>query len=127
MKRIFAISSLIAVLFVATLGFAETQSKSEKLSKEQLNSLISAAKTAAQHQRIADYYQARAQDYLAQAKEHEGMVAAYTANSSMSTDKNRASTIGHCEYFVKTFNDMAVKSQELVKLHEQMAKDAEQK
>jgi len=38
-----------------------------------------------------------------------------------------ASTIGHCEYFVNTFNELAVKSQELAKLHEQMGKDTEQK
>jgi hypothetical protein len=36
-------------------------------------------------------------DYLAQAKEHEAMVAAYKANSSLSNDKNQASTISHCE------------------------------
>ncbi len=63
----------------------------------------------------------------AQAAEHEAMVAAYKANTSLSTEKNRASTIGHCEYFVTTFKELAVKSQELAKLHEQMAKDVEQK
>ena len=55
------------------------------------------------------------------------MIAAYKANSSLSTEKNRSSTIGHCEYFVKTFKEMAIKSQELAKLHEQMAKDTDQK
>lgn len=127
MKRIFAISSLIAVLFATTLAFAKTQPKSEKIGKEQLNTLIATAKTPAEHQRIANYYQVQAQDYRAQAQEHEGMVAAYKANSSLSTDKNRTSTIGHCEYFVKTFKDMAVESQELARLHEEMAKNAAHK
>jgi hypothetical protein len=36
-------------------------------------------------------------------------------------------TINHCEYFVQTFKDLAAKSQELAQLHDQMAKDAEQK
>jgi hypothetical protein len=67
------------------------------------------------------------QDYRAQAVEHEAMVAAYKANTSLSNEKNRASTLGHCEYFVKTFNELAAKSHELAKLHEQMSKDAEQK
>jgi hypothetical protein len=115
-------------LFVATLGHAaKLQPEPEKLSNQQLNTLISTAKTPAEHQRIAQFYQSQAQDYLAQAQEHEAMVAAYKANSSLSTDKNRASTIGHCEYFVKTFKDLAVKSQELAKLHELMAKGAGQK
>jgi hypothetical protein len=64
--------------------------------------------------------------YLVQAKEHEQMVAAYKANPSL-TAKSQASTINHCEYFVKTFNELAVKSQELAKLHKQMANDVEQK
>src|ERR1017187_877489 len=42
----------------------------EHLSKHQLNTLIATAKTPADHQRIAQFYQAQAQDYLAQSKEH---------------------------------------------------------
>jgi hypothetical protein len=132
MKRTFAVLSVLSLAFVmtaATFGQAPstTQSKPEHLSKQQLNTLIASAKTPAEHQRIANFYEARAQDYRAQASEHEAMVAAYKANSSLSTDKNRASTIGHCEYFVQTFKDMAVKSHELAQLHEEMAKGAEQK
>lgn len=67
--------------------------------------------------------EAKALDYRAQAQEHESMIAAYKANSSLSTKKNRASTIGHCEYFDQTFKDKAVKSHELAQLHEQMDKD----
>ena len=54
------------------------------------------------------------------------MVAAYKANPSL-TAKSQASTINHCEYFVQTFKDLAAKSQELAQLHDQMAKDAEQR
>jgi hypothetical protein len=114
---------------VTVVAFGQTissqQTKPEHLSKRQLNSLIATAKTPAEHQRIAQYYQAKAQDYLAQAKEHKQMVAAYKANPSL-TAKSQASTINHCEYFVQTFKDLAAKSQELAQLHDQMAKDAEQ-
>jgi hypothetical protein len=132
MKRtlsIFSILSLAFVMSVAAFGqiASAQQPKPEHLSKRQLNTLIATAKTPAEHQRIAQYYQTKAQDYLAQSKEHEAMAAAYKANSSMSTNKNRASTISHCEYFAQTFKDLAAKSQELAQLHDQMAKDAEQK
>jgi Tfp pilus assembly protein FimT len=129
MKRTIAILSLVLALTAAAFAQAAPaqQLKPEHLSKQQLNTLIATARTPAEHQRIAQYYEAKAQDYLAQAREHEQMVAAYKANSSLSTDKNRASTIGHCEYFVQTFKELAVKSQELAQLHEQMARDAEQK
>jgi hypothetical protein len=131
MKRTISIFSILSLAFVMTVAaFGQTtsaqQTKPEHFSKRQLNTLIATAKTPAEHQRIAQYYQAKAQDYLAQAKEHEQMVAAYKASPSL-TAKSQASTINHCEYFVKTFNELAVKSQELAKLHAQMAKDGEQK
>jgi hypothetical protein len=131
MKRTLSILSILSLAFVITaVAFSQTasaqQTKPEHFSKRQLNTLIAEAKTPAEHQRIAQYYQAKAQDYLAQAKEHEQMVAAYKANPSL-TAKSQASTINHCEYFVQTFKDMAAKSQELAQLHGQMAKGAEQK
>lgn len=123
--------ALVAMFMIIAAALAQTpaapQAKPEHLSKQQLNTLIASAKTPAEHERLAQYYRAQANDYLAEAKDHESMVAAYKANPSLSNEKNRASTIGHCEYFVKTFKELAVKSQELATLHEQMAKDAEQK
>jgi hypothetical protein len=132
MKRTFAVLSVLSLAVVMTFAsVAQTpstlQPKPEHLSKQQLNTLIATAKTPVEHERIAKFYELTAQDYKAQALEHEAMIAAYKANSSLSTNKNQASTINHCEYFVTTFKEMAVKSQELAQLHEQMAKDAEQK
>lgn len=129
MKRTIAALSLAFVLTVA--AFAQVapapQPKPEHLTKQQLNTLIATAKTPAEHRRIAQYYRAKALDYQAQAKEHEAMVAAYKANSSLSNDKNQASTISHCEYFVTTFKALADNSQELATLHERMAKEAPEK
>jgi hypothetical protein len=49
---------------VTVVAFGQTissqQTKPEHLSKRQLNSLIATAKTPAEHQRIAQYYQAKA-------------------------------------------------------------------
>jgi hypothetical protein len=83
-------------------------------------------RTPAEHERIARTYRAQARGYLAEAKEHSAMVVAYKANPNINA-KNQAATIGHCEYFAAKFNDMAVKSQELAELHEQMAKGGGQK
>jgi hypothetical protein len=129
MKRKITILSLALALTVAAFAQAGAaqQPKPEHFSKQQFNTPIANAKTPAEHQRILQFYTAKAHDYRSEAVEHEAMVAAYKENSSLSTDKNRASTIGHCEYFVKTFKELAVKSQELATLHEQTAKEAEQK
>src|ERR1039458_1501179 len=132
MKRTFAALSVLSLAFAITVAaFSQAapapQTKPEHLSKQQLDTLIANANTPADHERIARYYQAKALDYLAQAKEHEAMVAAYKANSSLSNDKNQASTISHCEYFVTTFNALAENSQELATLHERMAQEAPEK
>jgi hypothetical protein len=82
-----------------------------------------AANTPAEHQRIAQSYRDQAQDYMAQAKQHQAMIVAYKASPNV-TSKNQAATIDHCVYFVAKFNEMAAKSIELAQLHDQMAKVA---
>jgi hypothetical protein len=52
------------------------------------------------------------------------MIAMYKANPALSNDKNQASTINHCEYFVTTFKALADNSQDLAAMHERMAKEA---
>ena len=129
MKRTLSILSLLFVLTFA--AFAQSaaipQQKPEELTKKQLNALIASAKTPVEHRRIAKYYQAKALDYLAQAKDHEAMIASYKANPVLSNDKNLASTIHHCEYFVATFKALASNSDELAALHERMANEAPEK
>jgi len=65
MKRTFAILSVLSLaLAVNTVAFGATSStpKPEHLTKQQLNTLISTARTSADHERIAQYYQAKAAD-----------------------------------------------------------------
>jgi len=131
MKRTLSILSILSLAFVITAAaFGRTASaqltKPEHLSKRQLNSLIATAKTPAEHERIAQYYQAKAQDYLAQAKEHEQMLAAYKANPSIG-GKSRAAFVDHCKSYSQYSKDMAVESQELAQFHEQIARGVEQK
>ncbi len=129
MKRILAVVSL--ALIVAAAAQAQPRSteiaKADRLSRQQLNSLIVTAKTPADHERIAQAYESNARQYRAEAQEHEAMIATYKAHASLSNDKNRASTIGHCEYFVKALNDLALKSDELARRQQEMAREAGQK
>ena len=132
MKRAFRILSIVSLAFVITASnLAQTpsvqQPKPEHLSRHQLKTLIAIAKTPAEHRRIAQYYEAKAQDYLAKSKEHEQMLGAYDQNSSPSVRRHRPYTTYHCQYFIESYKEMAVKSHELAEPHEQMAKDAEQK
>jgi len=126
MKRSLGILVIVFVVMLSAVWQVSTaqQHKPEKLSKQQLLSLIASAKTPAEHRRVAEYYHATAQDYLAQAKEHEELAEAYKKNPMTSSSKFATGTVNHCEYFAKSFKDMATKMQELADMHEQMAKDA---
>ncbi|HEX9198441.1 MAG TPA: hypothetical protein VF865_02705 [Acidobacteriaceae bacterium] len=95
----------------------------EHLGKRQLNKLIAAAKTPAEHQRIAKFYQSQAQDYLAQSKEHAQEAEQARNNPMRNNNKSAFSTVNHCEHFARKFSDLAAKSQELAKQHEQMASE----
>jgi hypothetical protein len=96
----------------------------EHLSKHQLSELIATAKTPAEHQRIAKFYQSQAQDYLAQSKEHAREAEQAKNNPMRNSNKAVFSTVNHCEYLARKFSDLASKSQELARQHEQMATDA---
>jgi hypothetical protein len=127
-RSIRVVSALAFTLALTAASFSETpsapHSRPEQLSKQQLKTLIATAATPVDHQRIAQYYQAKAQDYLSQAKEHEAMLAAYNASPSALTDKDRAGTVYHCQYYARKFKDMAAQSEDLARLHAQMAADA---
>ena len=117
--NIFTVVALaLAMIFGA---FSQTSFAQEKLSKGELNKLIATAKTPAEHQRLADYYNAEAKRYQAQVDEHNAMIAAYKANPS---SKHQASLVTHCQNLVTDFQDLSTKSQELAQMHQQMANEA---
>jgi hypothetical protein len=128
MKRTIGFLSFILVLAVVVFAqISQAQQKPEKLSKQQLLSLIATAKTSAEHNRIAQYYGAEAKAYLAQSQEHEQMAEQYKKNPVISSSKFATGTVNHCEYLAQHFKESATQMQELAQEHEQMAKDAGQK
>lgn len=124
MKRTLVFLSFVLVLTVAALTQTAQAQKPEKLTKQQLLSLIATAKTPAEHSRIAQYYEEESQNYLAQSKEHEQMAAQYKKNPAMNSSKSSAGPVNHCEYLAQHFRESAAKTQELAQMHEQMAKDS---
>jgi hypothetical protein len=128
MNRTIATLSFAAVLaFTSFAALAQAQPNSDNLSKQQLLSLIASAKTPAEHIRIAQYYGAKAQDYLAQSKEHAQMAEQFKKNALTSSSKFSAGTINHCEFLAQDFKQKAENMQKLEQDHEQMAREAGQK
>lgn len=128
MKRTLAVLSLLFVLIVsASAQSGAPQQKPEQLSNKQLNALIAMAETSAEHRRIAQYYEAKSQQYLAESKKHEQMLASYKQNPVFNSSKFKTSTIDHCQYLVNSLRNVSAKLHELAEEHNQMAIDAEKK
>lgn len=122
MKSTLTVVSLSFVLMLgAVRATAATRPQAEKLSKQQLQTLIASAKTPAEHERIARYYEAKTQSDLAQAAEHAQMAAQFKQNVLTSSSKWSTGTVNHCEYLAQSFTRDAAKMQGLAREHEQMA------
>lgn len=100
---------------------AAAASMPDQLSPRQIAALAAQAKTPADHARIAEYYRAKEQDYLAEAKMHEAMVASYRVGATRVNNKNYAATVGHCSYYAQSFRTLAEQARQKAELHEEMA------
>jgi hypothetical protein len=85
---------------------------------------IAAARTAADHQAIANMYEADAAVAEKKAKEHEAMARAY--RSAGGSKANPASMAQHCGRLVKDYTNVAADYRALAAEHRSMAKGAAQ-
>ena len=110
------------VILLASLPSVGQQQK-EKLSKQQLKTLIATAKTPEDHLRLAAYYRAQENDYLARQKQHKADAEMYDSNPRQYPSKYP--TAGqHCRDWAYNDGQSAKKALALAEMHEAMARDA---
>jgi hypothetical protein len=128
MTRHYVLSTALAVLFgVGGLSLAVAVEPTQPaLSKKELKAAIANAKTPQDHQRVALYYKNEANRMLAEAKEHDELAAIYAKSPNPAAIKQPMSgrTAEHCKYFADATRKAAQASQELAKMHEEMANQA---
>ncbi|MFA7282334.1 MAG: hypothetical protein WC100_19790 [Sterolibacterium sp.] len=78
---------------------------------------IANAKTAADHQRIADYFAQKAASYEAEAKSHEKMPQSYLGHPRL----DFASMSSHCRELQKRLNEAAGEAKALEQAHRDLA------
>ena len=128
MKRI--ISTLLVALVLSSVAPMHLlAADSSDSSKKELKSMIATAKTAADHRRIAAYYQQQATDLRRKGKDHEEMAAIYQKQPLPYEGKHAYGTLGfsHCRKFADLYIEQAKQAEALASLHEEMAKAAENK
>jgi len=116
MKRLLRI---IPVIFsgILVLGLALTPTYT--LAATSVDQMIMSAKTKADHENLAKYYEDEAVNLKAQAAEHKKMAVSYR---SLSTGKGgMAGFVAHCDRLVAKYEAMAADNEALAKLHHQFA------
>jgi hypothetical protein len=95
------------------------------LSKQELKTHIVDAKTAQDHERLAQHFDARADELEAEAKEHQELVAQYKAHPTIHEMKHQMSgqTAGHCQYFADDLHKAAMGARQMAADHREMAKE----
>jgi hypothetical protein len=98
----------------------------QKVTGKTLKESIAKAETAADHQAIAQYFDAEAARYEAEAKEHGELAAVYQKNAPSQPTKYPGSmqTFGHCDALAKSLQQAAKQARRLAADHREMAKEA---
>ena len=104
---------------------SNAQTAGKILSKKQLSELVTTAKTAADHRKLAEHYRAAAAKHEAEAKEHVELAAKYRANPTASESKRPGApdTASHCMTFAEHCRKQAAIMTEMAAMHEEMAKN----
>ncbi len=120
-----ALLAVLAIILCTVLAgppaaFAQQQ---QKLSKNELKTLIATAKTPEDHLRLAAYYRDQANDYLARQKQHEADAVVYDSNPRQYPSKYP--TAGqHCREWARNDGQSARQALALAEIHEAMAREA---
>jgi len=123
MKRMMSVMMLLAIAVGATVSVSAVE-PAGKLSKSELKTLIQTAKTPADHLKLASYYRYEASTLAADIKEHQEMAAAYDQNPSLKA-LPKGQTLGdHCRSLVRYLGEDLKEANEMVTIHEEMAKAA---
>ena len=118
MKTWKIISAAVAMLAIVALGYLPFGSAEEGKSVEQM---ISEAKTPADHEAIAAYYEKEAREAQQKYEEHLKLKAAYAKIPHLAS---KTGLPAHCDSIAKKYENIAKDYEALAKLHKGMAKSA---
>jgi hypothetical protein len=126
MRRITVGVTLGMVALVVALYVPTKHVGAQPAAKFDLEKAITEAKTAADHEAIASYYEREAATAKDKAAEHHRLAETY--RSMAATGRAPLQPMGlHCEQLVRTYESEATENAALATAHRQMAREAVQK
>ena len=116
----------VAVGMLTAMVSVPAGAADKTLSKSELKGLISRAETKAEHARIAQYFEAEAAKYEAEAKDHAELAQLYQRNTPTTPTKYPGSmqTFNHCDALSKSLQQAAENARQMAADHRGMEKEA---
>jgi hypothetical protein len=118
-------AGVVALALTAPLLTAQT-SKAPRLTPKEAVALIENAKTPAEHDRLAAYYDQTAADLEEKASEHKALAAAYKRMPSSGNPRipSPARPVSHCENIAANAGKAAAEARSMSEHHKMLAKEA---
>ena len=131
-NRLMRTKSLSAAVIAVAVGLltavvsTPAAAKDKPLSKTELKNLIATAETKAEHERIANYFDAEAARYEAESKDHGELAPFYQRNPDPAASKHPGSprAFEHCDSLSKNLQKAAEDARQMAAEHRGMAKAA---
>ena len=121
-----AVFALTVGLATAVVSVPAGAAKDKTLTKTELKNLIANAETKADHERIAQYFDAEAARYEAESKDHGELAPFYQRNPDPTISKHPGSprSFQHCDALSKALQEAAANARQLAADHRGMANEA---
>lgn len=114
-----------AVALLTVFVSVPAGAKDKPLSKSEVKALIATAETKAEHERIAQYFDAEATKYQAEATEHADLAGVYEKRGAPSPKfPGSMQTFNHCDSLSKSLQKAADDARAIAAEHRQMANEA---
>ena len=124
--KLFKTAVLALTMAVAGVVSVPAGAKDNPLTKSELKSLVTNAETKAEHERIAQYFDAEAVRYETEAKDHAELAPFYKKSPDPALSKHVGSprAFEHCDALSKNLLKSAEEARNLAAEHRGMAHDA---
>jgi len=124
--NVFNTAVFAAVFALAGVNSISAATTDKTLSKAELKNLVVNAETKADHDRLANYFEAEAVRYEAEAKDHNELAGFYQKSPDPALSKHPTSprAFEHCDALSKSLLAAAKEARQLAGEHHAMAKEA---
>ena len=123
--RVITLRVTLAILALAAALYLSTQwTGAQQAEKFDLEKAVTGAKTPADHEAIASYYDREGATAKAKAKEHRKLAESYR---NLAVAGRQFHMEDHCQRLAQYYESAAAENAELAEAHRQMAQEAAQK